>query len=123
MTLRDLVSALRMYPEDLPVRYEHGGIPIAFDSWRGRYDELTLTFENPGENEPTTTVRDLLHLAEQAATGQVFTGYKGGEYQMTWSTPVWADAYGTAHYDIPVALSVTDTDMVVIQTSNIQEYV
>jgi hypothetical protein len=59
------------------------------DSYRGYYSDLA--FE---QGEGTRPAADL--LAEcKAAMGQVFCGYKGGDYMMGALTPVWVAHYGS----------------------------
>ena len=57
-------------------------------SWRGSYDQLTVT--RPG---PARTAGEMLDDAK-AALHKTFEGYKGGDYRMTESTRVWADDWG-----------------------------
>ncbi len=76
--------------------------PTTLDSWRGSYDELALGFAfEREENEPT--VESLLkHLVE--SVGRTFVGWKGGDYIMGKTTPVWVanpgDSGQTAIVDI-----------------------
>lgn len=74
----------------MKVRFDTGGVPSQLDSWRGSYDELTLIH---GDSDAPETVDSLLADAK-AALGATFTGYKGGEFGMNESTPIWADDYG-----------------------------
>lgn len=58
------------------------------DSYRGYYSDLAF--------EPTEDKRKVEELLEvcQAAMGQVFTGYKGGDFVMGALTPLWIAGYG-----------------------------
>jgi hypothetical protein len=58
-------------------------------SYRGYYSDLA--FE---QGPPSTTVAYVLALC-QSAMGEVFTGYKGGDFQMGRNTPVWVANYGS----------------------------
>lgn len=82
MTLGELISTLRAFHPDTAV----AGVTAEADSYRGYYSDLAF---EPGN----TTVEDLLQTAE-SALGQVFEGYKGGEFVMTKVTPLWCANYG-----------------------------
>lgn len=56
-------------------------------SYRGYYEELAF---EPAEN---TSVAEML-AAARGALGEVFEGYKGGDYKMTLHTGVWLASYG-----------------------------
>ena len=59
------------------------------NSYRGYYDDLSF--------EPTTQAipaREALALCK-GAMGEVFQGYKGGDYQMGRNTPIWIADYGS----------------------------
>jgi len=73
----------------MTVRFQFGGYPEEFYSWRGSYDQLTLTVET---GEPVTVAE--LRETARGCDGQTFTGYKGGEFPMDLSTQLWADDYG-----------------------------
>lgn len=92
MRLGDLIATLEATPGDWLVQFSNGTTPGEFASWRGIYSQLTLC---PGV--APRTVGDLL-AAARAADGAEFTGYKGGEYAMHPSTPVWADDWGQVDY-------------------------
>ncbi len=84
MTLGTLISALEAMPADAKVanlRDAH--------SYRGYYRDLA--FERSDDTRPAYEL-----LAECKATmGQVFEGYKGGDYVMGSRTPVWIAHYGS----------------------------
>lgn len=83
MTLGKLISALEaMKPDDEVDRLESP------HSYRGYYCDLA--FERGKGKMP---VRELLKEC-RAAMGQVFTGYKGGDYVMGALTPIWIAKYG-----------------------------
>lgn len=84
LTLGQLIAYLQALPPDMPVA------PLeAPHSYRGYYCDLA--FEVRGEaSRPAGEL-----LAEcQAAMGQVFQGYKGGDFLMGASTPLWVAEYG-----------------------------
>lgn len=83
MTLGKLIATLEAMPEGAEVANMTGA-----HSYRGYYSDLALE-----QNEGTRPAADL--LAEcKAAIGQVFYGYKGGDYVMGALTPVWLASYG-----------------------------
>jgi hypothetical protein len=83
MTLGKLIAALEAMPADAQVanlRDTH--------SYRGYYSDLA--FELSDDTRPAAEL-----LAEcKEAMGQVFTGYKGGDFVMGSLTPVWVAHYG-----------------------------
>jgi len=83
LTLGKLVAALVDMPDDLPI------VPAVGDlsSYRGYYSDLAV---EPGGD---WTTGDLLKEAN-AAIGQTFEGYKGGDFKMHERTPLWLSAYG-----------------------------
>lgn len=92
MTLGDLINAIESLNRQSPngqektVHFDFAYFfPSGISSWRGAYEELALTYSNSGE---ALTVSKFIQLLKDAV-GQTFTGYKGGEFVMTESTPVW----------------------------------
>ena len=87
-------SATQMTLGDLITRLEKMDPILTFkglgdlDSYRGYYCDLAF--------EPVDTYKSVLHLTAQCndAMGKVFTGYKGGNYQMGETTPLWVAHYG-----------------------------
>lgn len=67
-------------------------MPTHFDSWRGSYEELALSFKFEGDAQ---TVEDLLQKCREAV-GAIYTGYKGGDFTMGRNTPVWVANYGNS---------------------------
>lgn len=94
MTLGELIDQLKAVKDKTKVVLIQPGNrnPAGFDSWRGSYDELALGY---GGSEPVT-VKQLLKQA-RAANGKTFNGWKGGEFVMDRSTPVWIDNPGEYH--------------------------
>lgn len=84
MTLGKLISALGQISAE---RITHG---FGFlHSYRGYYADLAF---DP-EDSPIGNVGDLLALCKNAM-GKVFTGYKGGDFLMGETTPLWISEYG-----------------------------
>lgn len=73
-----------------PVLFNEQYHPVGLDSWRGSYCELALEYEATGE--PLTVAVLLKKLRD--AIGATFSGYKGGEFRMGKTTPVWVANYG-----------------------------
>jgi 2-keto-4-pentenoate hydratase len=72
------------------VFFDFGGlVPHYFDSYRGYYDHMAITFTG----ESAAEVRQLVAKLK-AADGEVFSGYKGGDYRMNRSSPVWVANHG-----------------------------
>lgn len=68
------------------------GSPYQLDSWRGVYAHLALEYTDREVRVPEL-------LAEACkAVGHTFHGYKGGDFTMDKSTPVWVSQYGEAHH-------------------------
>lgn len=83
LTLGALIAALEKMPAGAQVANLRDP-----DSYRGRYSDLY--FERYDGIRPAAEL-----LAEcRAAMGQVFAGYKGGEYVMGALTPIWVASYG-----------------------------
>ena len=83
LTLGEMIDFLKTLPGDTEIE----GLG-KLDSYRGYYSDLAF--------EPTEDKRKVEELLEvcQAAMGQVFTGYKGGDFVMGALTPLWIAGYG-----------------------------
>jgi len=93
MTLGELIAALRRKDSDARVTFGFGGyVPCGIDSYRGYYEDLAIKYEQ----KYGITVAEVLKMLE-GAIGDVFTGYKGGEYLMNDDTAVWVANYGCSH--------------------------
>jgi hypothetical protein len=84
LTLGKLIAALEGMPADAQVANLH-----AAHSYRGYYEDLAF------ERGEGTRRADALLTDCKAAMGQVFGGYKGGDYVMGALTPLWVASYGT----------------------------
>lgn len=122
MRLGDLIDTLSNFHDATPIRYEGAiGRPVGpLMSWRGRYNELTLTPANEGDSDIRSTVGEVLADAK-AAVGATFTGYKGGEYVMDRDTPVWADDYGDCDYWMVSGVALIN-DVVVLTRFSGEDY-
>jgi hypothetical protein len=84
LTLGALIATLEKMPADAQVANLRDA-----DSYRGYYSDLY--FESHDGTRPAAEL-----LAEcKAAMGQVFTGYKGGDFVMGALTPLWVASYGS----------------------------
>lgn len=82
-TLGKLIAALEKLPADQPVTNLTNP-----HSYRGYYRDLAFELD-----KGTQPAGDLLAVC-RSAMGQVFTGYKGGEFAMTALTPLWVAEVG-----------------------------
>ena len=90
MTLGALIEVCEVLPAEMPVYFDNGQYPTDIGSWRGSYSDLALNHTNEGE---PMCCCDFVAMLKKA-NGNVFTGYKGGEYKMTDCTNVWVGNYG-----------------------------
>jgi hypothetical protein len=95
VTLGQLIEHLQVLRDDLPVALPLQRHPGRFVSYRGNYAQLAIEAGDgykPGfESEGYVmheTVGSLLKAAK-AVDGATLTGFKGGEYKMSRSTPIW----------------------------------
>lgn len=101
MTLGEIRAALSKAAPTAPITISSGGNPGALDSYRGYYERLAI---DPAE-APTTVAEFLGHL--DAADGETFYGYKGGDYYMDADTYVHVAAHGCCG---PAVVGVTVSD-------------
>lgn len=102
MTLGAFIERLEQLPGDLLM--DGLGEP---HSYRGYYCDLA--FERVADKRP---VAEVLADARQAM-GQVFEGYKGGDYMMGASTPLWVANYGES--GAPRIMGVRDDGVLVLE--------
>jgi len=84
MTLGKFIELLAAMPADFLI--DGLGEP---DSYRGYYSDLAF-----GREPEKVTAGALLAMC-RAAMGQVYQGYKGGDYMMGANTPLWVAHYGS----------------------------
>lgn len=97
LALGELIDKLKGEDPEEEVRFDFGGfIPRNLGSYRGSYDQLALGYDDKWQ-EPMTVGE--LQVELRQAVGRTYEGYKGGDYEMTRTTPVWAassgDSWGT----------------------------
>lgn len=83
MTLGKLIDALLSLPQEKEIDVIENP-----HSYRGYYNDLA--FE---KSKGKCTVSKTLEMC-RSCMGEVFQGYKGGEYQMGRNTPIWLAKYG-----------------------------
>jgi len=84
LTLGKLIATLEAMPPDAEV----AGL-VSAHSYRGYYSDLAFKLDS--KRRPAA---DLLKEC-RAAMGQVFEGYKGGDFVMGALTPLWVANYGS----------------------------
>ena len=90
LTLGAAIRELSMMPKPYVVAFDFNNYsPGEEQSYRGYYSDLAL---EPESNEPKT-VEALLHQLK-AALDKEYMGYKGGDFLMDGSTPLWVSKYG-----------------------------
>lgn len=91
MTLGELIDAFESIPKDADVYFDFADLyPGEFDSYRGFYNQLALSWSE----YPCTVETFMTRL--HSADGNTYQGYKGGWFQMSRNTPVWVSNYGRA---------------------------
>ena len=99
------------------VRYDFGNFyPFCLDSWRGSYCELAFGYTNI---EVSPFVEDVLKELK-SAVGKTFGGYKGGDFIMGKTTPVWVSNYGEGNCTAIVGIHRLDWGMWIIDTKYIE---
>ena len=78
-------------------------VPTGLSSYRGFYEHLAINYDDPnayrGDGSPKVVgplVSYFIERLTKAAAGEVFEGYKGGQYRMSRETPLWVASYGEA---------------------------
>ncbi|MBP7109507.1 MAG: hypothetical protein KBA90_13200 [Chitinophagaceae bacterium] len=128
LTLGELISkiepiaakqkeVIEKYKEEADVRYDFEYLfPTDIDSWRGSYNELALNFKTDGKGMYVT---DFLKMLKETI-GKKFTGYKGGEYIMDESTPIWVANNGNSGNT--ALIDVVDNEYQVILITGLREF-
>lgn len=62
--------------------------PTGLSSWRGSYRELAIEFDGDKEYTVKSFIKEL-----KEAIGKTYQGYKGGDYVMGKTTPLWVANY------------------------------
>lgn len=131
LTLGELIILLDNVEEpENPLVFDDGDYcPTGVGSWRGSYKEFALRYDSTDDTAPMS-VNNFLPVLESAEGGE-FRGYKGGDFLMTNTTPVWVanrgDSSGFANYgefiDRQGVVGVSqDSSVVVIETDEVPHY-
>lgn len=120
MTLGELRSALAECPPSGRVIFAFGrSNVVGLDSYRGYYCECAVEFGGPyAAHDKHMTVERLTELVDAALGGDVFHGYKGGEYKFNSDTPLWASQYGRGFDACIVAVTRSDIGDAIIETAS-----
>lgn len=89
VTLGSLIKILEGSDITSLVTFSDGKTPGSEDSYRGYYSDLA--FDN--SDEPKTVAQFLEQVKK--ALDKSYTGYKGGDFIMDASTPLWRAEYGS----------------------------
>jgi len=79
-------------------------------SYRGYYSDLAI--ERGGSEVTIAEMVDRL----QNAVGETYEGYKGGDYTMSRSTPVWVASYGEASGWLVIDVVLEENVIVIVTT-------
>lgn len=115
MTLGECIKKLEEIKSDFNIEFDFGGIsPTTLNSWRGRYDELALGFA--GGEYSSGIVKTVGELLEEfkSAVGKTYSGWKGGDFVMTESTPVWVDNPGRCTYTYITDIRASEYDAMIL---------
>jgi len=123
LTLGEMMLKLEaVQSKGLPVVFDIQDYhPIGIGSWRGSYNELALEYESGGA---TLTARGVIALL-RGVVGRTLEGYKGGNYLMGKTTPIWVANYGDSmgfREEEPTAVvDILETeDEVIIETKALE---
>jgi len=94
MDLGELIAALERKDPEANVYFDFAHFRPTGDiySYRGYYEDLALEYGNEKE---ALTVAELIEAIKPMTNSSV-TGYKGGEYDVDESTPVWVALHNEA---------------------------
>ena len=92
LTLGELILKLEAIPDKkLPVIFDGKKYyPTGIDSWRGSYCELAINYSTTSCHMTVEGFLDIL----RDTIGKTLVGYKGGDFIMGKTTPVWVANYG-----------------------------
>jgi len=152
LILCELINKLESVNQELPIVFDDSNfVPTSIGSWRGSYRELAIAYEGGGsfntdeieyedheyghtykqqdtDLQENPKVKDLLEMLK-LCSGKSFTGYKGGNFEMGKTTPVWVANYGTSSgykesEDIytQAVIDIQETDKNVVIITKLIEY-
>lgn len=93
MNLGTLRDTLVLVPRDAPICFDTFGLRWSgsLHSWRGIYAEPAIGWTDGSARHLAAA---LIARIDSALAGEVFTGWKGGEYTYDRESPVWVDNAG-----------------------------
>ena len=113
LTLSGLIAALEAVPAQCVVQYADGRSPGEPMSYRGYYSDLCFA-----DAPDTVVAKDFLKTAGNAL-GKTFTGYKGGDFTMTRSTPLWRSEYGHSSGHATISTTLRSAGVLELVTKEI----
>lgn len=112
LTLAQLISALEQTSQNDEVVFDDSATgPISPHSYRGFYSDLAFERGKP------PIVPEFLNTC-RGALGGTFVGYKGGDFVMDPSTPLWCSPYGVSA-DIAIVGVISRPGNVVLITKRL----
>lgn len=121
LTLGGLIMLLERENPEHEVTFGFG-YPYRLCSYRGFYDQLAIMFQPFAGSERFETASTFLQRLRDAV-GEMFTGYKGGDFVMHKETPLWVVAQHSAAPDLaPVNVRPIEYKHVLIETAIIDAY-
>lgn len=131
LTLGELILKMEGKSPEKPVVFDDGEhFPTSLSSWRGSYCELAIEY-NEYDTEKPMNAGDFAEKLK-GALGKTYTGYKGGDFTMGKTTPVWVANHGNvsgfrndkkAEYNDDTAIvDIVETDNAVVLQTFSTEY-
>lgn len=112
VTLGELRDALASASPDAQVRFDQFGLLCrGLDSWRGVYALPAVGWCHRSAGHERPTVAGLLARVDRALAGQVFVGWKGGNYTYGHPSPIWVDNPGEVSDTALVGVTVGESDV------------
>ena len=109
LTLGEAIKQLAKFPNRYVVTFDTSNLsPHDEMSYRGYYSDLAFN-----ESNESKTVEEFVQQL-QDALNQEYTGYKGGDFRMDESTPLWVAEYGEASGIAIMSMHVAEDRIVVV---------
>ena len=118
-TLGNLINGIKQAPDDADVMFDFAHtIPDGVRSWRGDYSQLAIGWkpQQAGDFPNAKLMSEILEMAN----GNTYEGYKGGDFKMDLSTPIWIDNYGEYTSTAIVGLQLHGDSRLIIQTNYVE---
>lgn len=110
LTLGGAINVLETLDPEKTILFDIGMSPSDPHSYRGYYSDLC--FESDSPRSVGEFLADL-----KSANGHIFEGYKGGDFKMDESTPLWVAPYGSCGVAM---MAIKDGDVVTIETKDVE---